>query len=80
MTANPYPGEFWLTRGGETVYVERYDRYLLRLIVIDKDGCEMLRDEKGRALCNVETDGDLVEHLPSCSSFKFYKERVGPHK
>ncbi len=77
---NPHPGEFWLTAGGETIYVERYDRYLRQLVCIDQNGVETLRDEQGRWIFNIPTQHDLTEFVPNCSSFTFYKERVGPHQ
>jgi hypothetical protein len=68
------PTEFWLTRGGEVLYVERYDKYRQRLIVVDVDGNESERDVRGRAVAGGQTYDDLTRRV-SYTSFPV-KERV----
>lgn len=70
----PMPTEFWLTRGGSVLYVERYDRYRQRLIVVDEHGTESERDVQGRAVAGGQTYDDLTRRL-NYTSFPV-KERV----
>jgi hypothetical protein len=65
---DPHPGEFWQSASGEPFYVERYDRYLCRLIVVDEHGAETERDVNGR-VPGSRTYDDLVRPLVGCTSF-----------
>ncbi len=70
----PRPGEFWLSADGQVLYVERFDRYLRRLIVVDEHGVESERNEEGLAVAGSKTYDDLVRRM-NCTSF-LGKERV----
>jgi hypothetical protein len=59
----PRPGEFWLSAGGQVLYVERFDRYLRRLIVVDSHGNEFNTDENGQCELNSRTYNDLIRRL-----------------
>ena len=71
---NPMPTEFWLTRGGEVRYVERYDRYTRKLVVVDENGNEFEHEPNGLFSASARTYDDLVRRL-EYTSFPV-KERV----
>lgn len=75
MTLRPFPTEFWVARDGAVYYVERYDNYRRKLIVVNESGEESERNKDGTVGGGRSYD-DLTQELIGCTSFPMRKKAV----
>lgn len=69
----PRPGEWWTRNDGERVFIERWDKILGMLVVVDRGGNERLYNADGtlavRSIANDDAD------LRACSRYSGFVVR-----